>query len=170
MPLVDGGPVPDGECWFRVLLETNRTASGALHHSALKGRGAFNPSPGKPWTHELSGRLVSLAGASDDIVAQAEAFAARSRQNFVDRGKPVPSKCRLAGWICARTTEIARTFANGVEAKVVYTPNADIAHADVAAFNATADDGLEPLRAHLQKSVRVVTKADVAKLLENCGA
>jgi hypothetical protein len=55
--------VPSDACWFRFLVHDDYiNKDGTLSHQALKGSGAFSDAQGKPWAHELSGAIVSLAG------------------------------------------------------------------------------------------------------------
>jgi hypothetical protein len=172
VPLVEGEFVGDDECWIRVFLERDRTSSGRLHHSALKGRGAFTASVAKPWSHELSGRVVSVAGSEAEIVQHAEAFLDRVRQGFINAGKAVPSKIRLVGWICGPVKVLKEQFPNAVRSDVAFTPIAggDQAHADLVAIDADHDSKLDPIRAHLLKVLRVVETSEAASLIADCGA
>src|SRR5690242_15889092 len=66
------------DTWLRPI--TNRThlkKNGKLHHSALVG--ALDPpeNSSQPWSHELSGRLLSIA---TDIVADAQRRVQRQRE------------------------------------------------------------------------------------------
>ena len=104
--LTPEGSVPDHECWYRLLTNSDHvTRDGTVHYQALK-RSAFKPPDQKPWAHELSGRLVSLAG---DVIGEAEARVAKIRRTLTQRNKSVPSKIRFAGVACATASELRAT-------------------------------------------------------------
>src|SRR5215471_10329565 len=63
MPLTDGDSAPAWDVWTRVITDKNYWKSdGTLHNKAFS-RGAFrkpDPARNRPWSRELSGRLLSL--------------------------------------------------------------------------------------------------------------
>lgn len=172
MPLAEDQPVPDQECWFRVV--TNKThlkRSGGLHHSALKGSGAFSTSNNKPWNHELSGRLVSVAGSAAEIAQHADSFVSVIRTAIAQKGKPVPGNIAFAGVACATAIELRSAQLSRIRTDVVFTPNPDdSAHSDFVTFGTTDDQSLEPVRVWLQKVLRVIAPANLDPLVSSCGA
>jgi hypothetical protein len=161
--------VPDDECWFRILTNTDHvTSSNTVHYQALK-KAAFKPSVDKPWSHEFSGRLASLAGCSDGIVESAEQRVAATRQRFSDNGKPVPSKIVFCGLAVAMAAELRDC--STVKTDVVYTPlDDDGAHSDFVTFYTTTDEEVEPARKLLMDTLRVIQPSEVATRLPDCGA
>lgn len=80
--LTEGEPVPDGECWYTVLTNDRHiTSAGTVHAQALKGR-RIATSTGMPWSHEMSGRLVSLSGDIAAIEADARQRVADGTSNY----------------------------------------------------------------------------------------
>lgn len=167
---VPNEPVVDGECWFRVLTNTDYvTSDNTVHYQALK-KSAFRESDGKPWSHEMSGRLVALAGKVDDIVAHAESRAQQIRERLTAQGKPVPRKIGFVGVACATVREICDQSECLTPRNVVYTPLADdSAHSDLVTFQTTSDEELDPVRNWLMAGLRVVRGTDVVRLIEGCG-
>jgi len=125
-----------------------------LHRQALKGA-AFSPSVGKPWSHELSGRLRSLA---PDLVADGEAAVRRARERIAASGNPVPTKVSFLGWACSSVRVIK---AASIGCSVMHEPIIeDVAHANFVVFNISSDDDLEPVRKWLLNNLQVVKKSD----------
>jgi hypothetical protein len=165
--LVEDQPVPDGECWFRVITNKRHiTSDGSLHPQALR-KGAFAQSAGKPWAHELSGDLTSLAG---DIPRLAQERVDHARNGFVSRGQNVPSGVVFAGVACATAQELRVAVAGIPDRDVLYTPHpADNAHADVVTYGTTTDESLEPVRAWLITVLRGIFPQDIAARIGTCG-
>ena len=165
--LVPDNPIPDCECWYRLL--TNRdhvTRDKTVHYQALK-RGAFQlPEQDRPWARELSGRLSSLVA---DICAEAEVEVERIRRLFVERGQKVPSKICFAGVACSAGYEL-RTTIEVVRTDVVYSPSStDDAHSDVITYQTVSDEDLDPVRNWLMKTLRVVKPQDIDVQISSCG-
>lgn len=165
--LVTDQTVPDGECWYRVL--TNRshlTKARTIHYQALKGR-VFSLSVGKPWTHELSGRLVSLSG---NIAAEAAERVEAIRGSLAAQGRPVPSGITFSGIACATGSVLRTTPLGMVPTDVVYTPaSSDSAHSDFVTYQTSSDEDLDPIRAWLMKVLHVIAPPDVDGPARSCG-
>src|ERR1035437_7214331 len=101
-------PVPDGNCWFRVLINKKYvTDDGTLAYHALQGPGAFSEPDdvNKTWTQELSGRIVSIAGTEADITAEATKRVANIRQR-----QKKPSKHLVFAGVASGHTHELRTM------------------------------------------------------------
>ena len=168
-------PVDDAECWSRTLTNKDHvTKNGTLHLSALTGRNALSPTQFAGFTHELSGRLVSLVpGGHQGIETEAQERLDRVRQSFANQGKPVPSKIQFAGVSCAIAIELRRPPVAGFASEVIFTPNQDPAYPDPAHTDfltaATTDDALDDVRAVLLSRLRVIRPANLAQELSTCG-
>jgi len=151
------------DCWIRNLTNADHVArDGTIHRQALKNR-TISPSVGKPWTHELSGRLRSLAS---DLVLNGEAAAERARENFRASGAQVPSKIRFIGWACA---SVGKIRAAPVECEVIRDPTTDDpAHANFVIYNASSDDDLDAIRSWLIANLAVVGKDSVQDIDDKC--
>lgn len=165
--LVPDAPIPDRECWYRLL--TNRdhvTRDDTVHYQALKG-GAFQPpEQGKPWAHELSGRLSSIVA---DICAEAEAEVERIRHRFLERGRNAPSKIRFVGVACAAGLEL-RTKIEAVSTDVVYSPlSTDAAHSNFVTYQTISNEDLDPVRNWLMKTLRVINPQCIDIQISSCG-
>jgi hypothetical protein len=116
MPLKAGDPAEADDVWLRVI--TNKDYwrhDGRLHNSAFGGKGGFSPSQNCPWTHELSGRLLSLVQ--------------NLRQECIDFCGD-----RFAG-VMFQKVENLRSEDSGWPTDVYYTPkDYDNAHADFVSF------------------------------------
>jgi hypothetical protein len=161
-------PLPDCECWYRLL--TNRdhvTRAGTVHYQALK-RGAFRPPEGnKRWTHELSGRISSIV---TDICADAESVIEAIRRRFDQRGQPVPSKIRFTGVACATAAELRRTGEPAKATDVVYSPlPTDTAHSNFVTYDTVSDDDLDPIRHWLMNVLRVIEPENIETKIDSCG-
>lgn len=168
-----GDPAPDQECWFRALTnETHVTRDGRLHYQALKGLGAISPSIGQAWSHELSGRAVSLAGSAADIAAHAEERVRQIRQKYIDSGKPVPSKIKLAGFAYGKAAELRTSIEGHIATDVLYTPDpaSNVAHSDFVTYQTITDSDLALVRDFLLKTLRVVEPNSVTVLIASCGS
>src|SRR5262245_41998453 len=61
MPPQDGAPADECDVWLRNITNKNHVRpDGRLHNSAFKGKAIARQSGGRPWDHELSGRLLSI--------------------------------------------------------------------------------------------------------------
>lgn len=167
MPPVANTPVPDGDCWFRVLTNKDHaTSDGTVHYQALKG-GVFRASVGRAWTHELSGRIASEAGAHDDVADAAEAQVGAVRQKYLNRGEPVPSKIMFRGIAVATTQELRNAQ---LATDVMYTPRTeDAAHTDFVTYNTVTNEDIDPSREFLRKTLRVISPSELRQRLPVCG-
>jgi hypothetical protein len=169
--LIADEPVPDGECWYTVLTNSDFiTSDGTLHTQALKGK-RISQAIGKQWSHELSGRLVSLAGDVAAITADAEDRVANARQNFINKGAKVPSKIKFVGVACAKAVEVRTPVPNRPEMDVVFTPDYpyDPAHSDVVTYGTTTHEDVDPAREWLRRTLRIVRLQDLDNLIASCG-
>ena len=157
--------MPDPECWSRALTNSDYiTADKTVHISALKGRGGLSITERLPWSHELSGRLVSMV--EDFATETAERIEAMKRR-MVAEGKKVPSKIGYAGVAFARAVEM-RSIA-GLLADVIYTPNsADTAHSDVLIQH--NEDDRDIARTLICGRLRVAHPPDVRVAVATCGS
>jgi len=81
-PLADGANAPDEDCWFRVLTNKSHwTSDGRVHHSAVSAKHFARSRRPDRWAHEVSCRLLSLAGTAEEIRAEGEARAAKAAKN-----------------------------------------------------------------------------------------
>lgn len=162
-------PLPDGECWFRCLTNKDHvTSAGTVHNQALKG--AFSPSHGKKWAHELSGSVVSLMGGVPQIEANAHAHIAEIREKYIERGQTIPSKIQFAGVASATTEELRATVPNRARTDVIYTPlEHHPAHADVVTYQTTSETTLDPVRFWLVTILRVTSATKLSLLVSSCG-
>jgi hypothetical protein len=79
----ENAPVQNGECWYRVLTNARHiTKDGSVQAQALKGRGTPIAINGKPWSHELSGRIISLSGDVAAIEADAQRRVMDARASY----------------------------------------------------------------------------------------
>jgi hypothetical protein len=165
-----GTPVSRDECWYTVLTNTDYvTTDGTLHYQAVKGK-PFKAAANKSWTHELSGRLVSLAGDAAAIADDARNRLANVRQGYLDRGETIPSKMIVVGVACARVAEITTTPANVPRIEVIYTPQVqDTAHSDIVTYKTVTNDDLDPVRFWLRQRLRIVRGPDFQNLIASCG-
>ena len=166
------GPVAGNECWFRVVTnEDHITRDRTLHYQALKGK-QFCPSLGKKWSHELSGRIVSLAGDKASIERQARSFIqdVRNRYQANNPGKKVPDKFIFAGVACRRVADLRSPSLRRLTSDVVYTPEpADCAHSDIVLYGAKQDADVNPIRDWLRGALRVITPSQLNLLVSSCG-
>jgi hypothetical protein len=166
--LVVEAPVPGGECWFRVITnEDHITKDRTLHYQALKGK-QFWPSSGKEWSHELSGRIVSLAGDLKTIEADARAFAQQIRDKYPATKKP--TKLTFVGVACRRVADLQSSSLDRLKTDVVYTPEgADCAHSDIVVYGAQEDASLDPIRYWLMATFRIISPSQLSLLVSSCG-
>jgi hypothetical protein len=151
MPLSDGDPADIDDTWFRVLTNKHHLyADGRLHHNAFTGKTAI-ARPGqkenREWAHELSGRLLSLAG---DVGIEAKEFCEKQQRDYVGIAHAIISALR--------------TQHQHVRIDVCYTPHDnDKAHADIAFYN-SADDDKEMLIDWLQTVLKALRPDELAAL------
>jgi hypothetical protein len=169
MAFIVDQPLPDGECWFRCLTNTAHvTSAGTVHHSALKGNGAFSPSQGKKWAHELSGSVVSLIGDVPQIETHAHTRIAAIHKKFVEQGKKIPSKIQFAGVASATTDELRAAAPDRARTDVIFTPLEHPAHADVVTYQTTTET-LDHVCHWLTEILRVTAVTNLSLLVISCG-
>jgi hypothetical protein len=144
MALADGDAAEPGDVWLRAITdEKYLKADGTLHNSAFTGKRVLGPpsTPGRSWSLELSGWLLSLIEGLE-----------RKCADFCG-SRP------FAG-IMYRSVEQLRWEATGFRTDVIYTPKLDDrAHADFVAFGA-ADKFV--IRDPLQDILQVVRPDELA--------
>src|SRR5579872_1000111 len=97
-------PVPDGECWYKVLTNKRHITTDGISPQAFKGN-AIAVVVGKPWTHEMSGRIVSLAGNQTAIEADAHARVTDTQTKYAaSHNGVVASNIIFAGVACEKVT------------------------------------------------------------------
>jgi hypothetical protein len=163
----DGASLADDACWFRSLTNADYiTRDGTVHYQAIKGT-AFRQSDGRPWAHELSGRLGQLV---DDAVADGRAAVEATRTARANAGHPVPSKLKFVGIAAATASELRAATEVTYRLDVVYTPLLeDKAHSDFVTYGTLADEDLIPARYHLIRILRVIEPDDIRTRLSRCG-
>jgi hypothetical protein len=169
-PFLADQEIPGNECWFRFLIhEKYINRDGTLSHQALKGNGAFSDALAKPWAHELSGAIVSLAGNISDIRIAGEKMALIAQAKWIaSHGKP-SSKICFAGAACACGQEL-KAVVQGIQTASVYTPDppGDLAHSDFVTYGTTTSASLGPVKDWLLFNLRVV-RQDQLSQLATCG-
>ena len=138
MSLSDGDPAADGDIWFRIATQEGHLVRGRVHHSAFGGNAIAPPKEGsnRPWDRELSGRLRSLAGTTEDIRRHAEAYC----ETLTSKGQ---GKKTFLGVMYVRVRDAKRSYENLLTTAVHYTPlDGDDAHADLT-FNGWIGDKKE---------------------------
>lgn len=119
-----GKPARDEDTWFRYI--TNRRhlrRDGKLNHAAFKGRALV--SSGQCW--ELSGRLLSLAGAIEDVRKHGANHAEAIRSTHIAQGRS--GKEFVFVGVLYSVVSAIRSYR--LTADVVYDPTEDLAHANV---------------------------------------
>jgi hypothetical protein len=156
MPLSDGDPADNDDTWFRVLTDKRYVyADGRLHNKAFTGKAIARPKPEKnrDWTHEISGRLLSLVG---DVGKEANEFC-DAMTNATGRPKDFSG-------IAHSVVSALRTQYGHVSIDVCYTPlDHDKAHADIA-FYKSIDDDKEMLIDWLQTVLKAIRPDQLAAL------
>jgi hypothetical protein len=139
MPPKDGEPADADDIWLRNITDKKHVrADGKLTSNAFTGRAISPRALGRPWDHELSGRLLSL---TNDFEAEGRSYCGQRNKPFI-------------GVMYAKVERIRRET-NGVKTDVHYTPTeGDQAHADLTMAR-TNDDNLGPIRDWLQEVLRV---------------
>jgi hypothetical protein len=138
--LKDGDPAQAWNVWIRVITDCNYwKKDGTLHNKAFTGKGGFMPPlKARPWSHELSGRLLSLV---TNLREESMAFCEGLKRDF-------------AG-IMFQHVEGLRSQRSGFPTDVIYTPvvAADEAHSDLTVKHAVTEDDLRELRDWLQDNI-----------------
>jgi hypothetical protein len=146
MALADGDPAAAADVWLRAITDEKYwKRDGTLHNSAFSGKRVLGPpsTPGRLWSLELSGWLLSL-------IAELE----RKCTDFCG-GRP------FAGAMF-QSLEKLRSELSGFRTDVIYTPKSDDeSHADLVAFGA-ADKFV--IRDWLQDILRCVRPDGLAAL------
>jgi hypothetical protein len=167
--LVADSVVPDGECWFRIIVNSEYVNKGALVLQALKGN-AFAATAKAGFSHELSGGLVSQVGDLGRLAIRAEAMLESVRRKWMATHGKVPSKFRYTGVGCAPVIELRPTVAGTIPSNVYFTPIPDVdhAHADFV-VRAANEDELNVVRSDLIKRLKFVPAENVPQALPACG-
>ena len=140
MPPKDGEPADPDDVWLRNVTDKKHVrADGKPTSNAFTGRAISPRAEGRPWDHELSGRLLSFTMD----------FEAEGRKYCEDRNKS------FIGVLYAKVERV-RCEANGIKTDVYYTPIPDVdeAHGDLT-MAGTTDDNLGAVRDWLQEVLRV---------------
>lgn len=138
MPPKDGAPADGNDVWLRNITNKKHVRpDGRLKSNAFTGKAIAPPQEARPWNHELSGRLHSL---TTDFEAEGRAFCQDRGLSFVG--------------VMHAPVEDLRRHTNGITTDVHYTPNDDLAHADLTMVG-TNDDNLGAIRDWLQETVNV---------------
>lgn len=162
--LVADAPLPDGECWFRPIVNTGHiTRDKTIHGSSFNFSAA---DPGKPWAIELSGCVVSLHQDAAEIISRGETRAELAQRGFIARQQKVPSKIVFCGFACAKSERL-RTNLGTIMTDVFYTPMvSNTAHSDFVVVNGNDDT---EVRSWLVRRLRVLGPNDVNILVSTCG-
>ena len=124
MSIADGDPADDGDVWFRVLTDEKYIKKGKINPHAFKGKSIVTPSPekGRPWDHELSGNLRSLAR---DVIAEAKRYC-------VEMTERTGQTKVFSGVMFCGVPEARQTFENAIHTSIHYTPlPSNNSHADL---------------------------------------
>lgn len=142
------------------------TSEGTVHFQALKGK-AIAPVNSERWSHELSGRLNSIARAT--IKQDGERAVERAREKLKLQNKSVPSKIRFMGVACATASTLRGCDA--AKTDVVFTPQPDDpAHADFVVFTTQTDeDTIANVQIWLQKTLKVQRAEQLDPDKSSCG-
>ena len=102
--MADGDRASDDDCWFRVITDTRWINSdGSLAEQALKGNKLGPPKTLRPWSHELSGRLLSLVS---DVAGDSIRFVEKVRSGLNGPAKTVA----FSGVACRIPRDLRMTF------------------------------------------------------------
>jgi hypothetical protein len=154
MPNVKGEPADVRETWFRVITDENYwKKDGTLKNSAFGGKAISPPDPARPWSHELSGNLLSLV---NDVRGHCVAFCGAKLAGIMYQRVE-----NLRGEQIVRRDDGTRPM---IGINVIYTPQAsNEAHADLVSYG-TAEDKYR-LRDWLQDIVQCV-RSDKVEAIE----
>jgi len=163
--MVVDDPLPNGECWFRLITETKHiTGDQTVHGSALRFHEA---DARKGWKSELSGCIASLHSGPDEITARGEALVSQRLQWFLDNNRKVQKGIRYCGVVCAKSEDL-RGMVNGLETDVVYTPRLENqTHSDFIIRNTKEYNGAIDW---LTKTLKVIKPEAVNSLFSSCGS
>ena len=127
MALEPGQPADPADVWMRVLTNAQHvTRDGKVHNKAFTGRAIAPPTQQKPYSLEFSGRLLSL---TKDVEKESADFCEPPRHYF--------------GVMYHYVGTIRNDGKSGnppCPFDVIYTPNDDLAHADVVAYGPTVEN------------------------------
>lgn len=167
----DGDLAEDHDCWFRVIIDARWVnADGTISEQALKNRAIAAPTDAnRPWSHELSGRLLSL---TSNISVEGDAFVAKIRAK-----QKKPSKHLIfSGVVYGRPHNLRDQLGTQMRSDVVHTPIsppdewADPAHADFVIFGASTEDDLDVIRTFIQDRTKVATPAGLGEISALCAS
>jgi hypothetical protein len=143
MSLADGDPACETDVWHRIITDRKYwKADGTLHNRAFTGRVIAPPTVTRPWSHELSGRLLSLVKnleqESRDYCEQ------RSRQ--------------FHGVMFQNVKGLRSTIDEQFPTDVRYTPIVpdDPTHSDFVASDTKTDEDVHSIRDWLQSNLKAV--------------
>jgi hypothetical protein len=128
MPPQPGAPADLTDVWLRVLTSADywKKSDGTLHNSAFSGSAIAPPTDQRPWTLEMSGRLLSFV------------------RNLEEESITFCTPPRVFAGLMYQTVENLRSGGNsfhvntGCPTDVIYTPiGGDGAHADLVAYGPT---------------------------------
>lgn len=155
MTLNPGEPAEDSDQWVRVItFPAFINPDGTIHHQALK-IDQPRPQDQRPWSHEMSGRLLSL---TTDLDAEAIAFVRLVREIALRSGKRPAPPFGYYGHMATTPLSIRRVDPAGVD--VIYTPVGraedvpDDAHSDVAFYRKTAEE-IPAIRSRIQDELKI---------------
>jgi hypothetical protein len=148
MALADGDPAETWDTWTRVITSENYwKKDGTLHNNAFSGKAFAAPKADRLWSHELSGRLLSLIG---NLLQESTEFCTQINKQF-------------AGLMFQKVDNL-RSTCSGFRTDVVYTPySEDTAHSDCVAFE-TNDENRFELRDWLQDFIQCVRPEMISAL------
>ena len=165
MPIGDGEQADNGDIWFRVLTDDDNKyiKKGKIHPNAFKGKNVVaEPKQQRPWDHELSGRLRSLAG---NVTKEANDYCD-------EMTKKTGQKKTFGGVMFCRVAEARQTFEQTINTDACYTPlSTDRAHADMVFFGSKnlSEETFDKLRLWLCELVTGLYPAQIEKDLLPAG-
>ena len=150
MLLADGDPAHSCDTWSRVITDRKYfLKEGRLHNRAFTGRAIAPPKKERPWSHELSGRLLSLI---INLHQEARLFCQQHNKPF-------------EGIMYKDVLSLRRTLEDGINSDVRYTPlDHDAAHSDFVAFSCSTEADLQSLRDFLQETVKAIRPENTASV------
>jgi hypothetical protein len=150
MALSDGDLADARDTWSRIITDpTYWKKDGTMHNRAFTGKAIAPPLENRSWSHELSGRLLSLIASlkqeSEDICLQ--------------KSRP------FEGIMYREVAALCAMIDGDIKADVRYTPiaNQDRAHSDFVTYN-TVEAHRQAIRDFLQETVRALKPANIAHL------
>jgi hypothetical protein len=126
----------------------------------------------KPWSQEMSGRLVSLSGDLTDIRVDAQRRVDDARISYANsHDGGVASNIVFAGVACATGGDLRTTLRDRLQVDVIYTPlPEDKAHSDVVIFDAASMTDIEVMRDWLRRRLVAIRPGRLDSLVTACGA